>query len=678
MTKRAIIIGLLGAAFINAFCYFHDCIISPGGRLIPHLMPPIVYGVLVFGVLGLNPLLRRLGKKYVLSGSELSVVAALALVACSVPFIGMVHCWPCACMLPHHYNRISPGWQEEKVLELAPKQMLADISQDEGRALSGYVTGMGVGSEHISFSEVPWSAWTRTMAFWVPLVLTITIACLGLAIVIHQQWAHHEQLPYPISQFAHALLPGEDGEESSVLRNRGFMIAAGLVFLIHMVNYAHAWWPRFIIPINLRINFSPLTSVFPQILQGDGRSLFHPRLIFTVVGIAYFFASDVALSLAVVPVVMCFVYGVLTSYGVSVTPGFSLFHNTKVYVYTGGYLGIFLMAIYTGRHYYWNVLRRSINLPSAEKLQPYQVWGMRVFLIGSALFWVQLLIVGLDWPLATLYTGMAVMVFTVVSRAVAETGAFYVGTWIMPGAVLWGFLGARAIGPQALTIMIMVSIVVLVGPGWAPMPFVVQALEMTDMSKVKVPKVAVWSIVTLVLCMAIAIPATIYWQYDRGAMTASSGWARYTPKLPFDQALYMKQHLAAQGLLESSEKVHGFGRFMNLAPNGTFVTAFLIAVVLAIAVSVCRLRFPWWPLHPIVFVFFGSHQAQYLAFSFFLGWLIKHGVNKYGGASAYQRLRPVMIGLIAGEMSAGIVPMIIGVIYYMITGKPPVRCSLIL
>ena len=95
-------------------------------------------------------------------------------------------------------------------------------------------------------------------------------------------------------------------------------------------------------------------------------------------------------------------------------------------------------------------------------------------------------------------------------------------------------------------------------------------------------------------------------------------------------------------------------------------------------VAFCRLRFAWWPIHPILFVFLGSHQAQRLAFSFFLGWLVKTAVHRYGGARLYQKARPVMMGIIAGEIIAALVPMIIGVLYYFFTGERPVYYSLLI
>ncbi|UCC82503.1 MAG: hypothetical protein JSW46_16215, partial [Gemmatimonadota bacterium] len=59
-----------------------------------------------------------------------------------------------------------------------------------------------------------------------------------------------------------------------------------------------------------------------------------------------------------------------------------------------------------------------------------------------------------------------------------------------------------------------------------------------------------------------------------------------------------------------------------------------------------------------------------LAVSFLLGWFVKVMICKYGGERTYQKLRPLMFGLIAGDMLAGIVLTIVGTTYYFATGTP--------
>jgi hypothetical protein len=140
---------------------------------------------------------------------------------------------------------------------------------------------------------------------------------------------------------------------------------------------------------------------------------------------------------------------------------------------------------------------------------------------------------------------------------------------------------------------------------------------------------------------------------------------------PGENLLEMKRELRAHGALEQAESVRGFGRVAHIRPDGASVFAFAGVFVLALAFGVCRLRFAWWPLHPVVFVFLNEWTGRYMAFSFLLGWLIKVAVNRYGGSILYQRLKPLMIGLIAGDMLGRFMPTLVGTLYYALTGERP-------
>jgi len=666
MTLRSIVLGLLGVIFICGFFYFNDFVIKQES-LVPHLMPPVIYGVLILFILFLNPLLKWLKVGRTLTAGELAVITGLSLLACSVPGWGLVQCLPPTVVMPHHHVRGSPSYNEAELLRLAPEGSLVDVSEDEDRVINGYVGGLGRGDEHIGFADVPWHAWWRTLLFWVPVILSIMIATLALAVVVHRQWAHHEQLPYPISTFAHSLLPGEGETQGSVFRSRLFWAAALIIGGIHVNNYLCRWWPGELIKINLQLDLTPLAKLFPFL----GGWLLHPLLMFSVVGIAYFLPSAVSLSVGIVSSLYLCVVWILAGYGVSLAGGDHLGVNFNAFLFSGGYFGILLMLIYTGRHFYWNVLKRSVLLLGASGVDSGTVWAMRVFITGTALFIFQMVLAGLDWQLAVLFTVFALMTYVVVSRIVAETGAFFIGTYFIPSGLLLGFLGATAVGPKAMMTMALFGGVLLLAPAWAPMPFAVQALRLMDLSKVKVSKGGAWLVAALVLGIAVALPLTLYWQYDQGV--PKDDWPTYASIIPPRDAFKTQERLRGQGALKLSNSLHGWERFRPsiLAPSYKHVTAFAITASLAVLVGLCHLRFHWWPLHPVMFVFLGSGHGQMMALSLLLGWLIKTSVAKYGGARLYHKIKPLMVGLIAGEVVAQFIPMVIGTIYYVATGETP-------
>lgn len=668
LTVRSVLLGLLAALLLSATCYFNDCVIR-AGTMVSSLMPVVAYGGLLVFVLLVNPLLRRLRPGLALSGGETAVVLAIFLMSCGIPGWGLVQLFPMTVIMPHHDSRVTPGWEQEKVLDLVPPRMLADVSGDESRALDGYVTGLAEGDRHIRLRDVPWQAWARPFRFWGPLVASMLVAVLGLAAVVHRQWVHHEQLPYPISVFAHALLPDREGRTNPTFLTRLFWCGFAFAFLIRLNNYLCFWLPDLLIPVRLSLDFSALVPLLPVLVKGKAMMLFNPQIILAVVGLAYFIGSDVSISMWVGPYLYCLIAGVFASYGVELRSGRMMDLTLEPFIFAGGYFGVLLMVLYTGRRYYASALSRSVCLKAADEVPGYAVLGMRMFLAGSLLFILQLVRVGLDWYVAVLYTGIAFMIYVSVSRIIAETGAFHVGTFVYPCVMIWGLMGAEALGPQTLVIMFLVSTVLLAAPGWCLMPFAVQAMKQVDMAEGRLPGLVKWGTVAVLVSVLVAVPATLYWQYDRGG--AAPGWPRSSSQYPLANAVVIKQTLKAQGTLETAMAVHGLERLRHLAPSGPHLAAFGISLGLALVVAFGRLRFARWPLHPVIFLFFGGHQGMLMAFSFGLGWVIKAAVSKYGGARAYQAFKPAMVGLIAGDMLGQFVPMVVGVVYWFATGRPP-------
>ena len=94
-------------------------------------------------------------------------------------------------------------------------------------------------------------------------------------------------------------------------------------------------------------------------------------------------------------------------------------------------------------------------------------------------------------------------------------------------------------------------------------------------------------------------------------------------------------------------------------------TGFIISGSLLMMLLIwLRQIFLWWPLHPIGYTMLSSWASLKRWPSIFLGWLIKHVLVKYGGLSTYRQARPVLLGLVVGEMTSAGIWAIVG----MVTG----------
>jgi hypothetical protein len=87
------------------------------------------------------------------------------------------------------------------------------------------------------------------------------------------------------------------------------------------------------------------------------------------------------------------------------------------------------------------------------------------------------------------------------------------------------------------------------------------------------------------------------------------------------------------------------------APDWGASIPFMIlgAAVMAMLLAMRNL-FYWWPLHPIGYIAIGIGGGVW--FSFFLGWLMKRSVLKYGGGELLRKVTPAAYGVFLGQFFA--------------------------
>jgi len=66
--------------------------------------------------------------------------------------------------------------------------------------------------------------------------------------------------------------------------------------------------------------------------------------------------------------------------------------------------------------------------------------------------------------------------------------------------------------------------------------------------------------------------------------------------------------------------------------------------------GIMRLRFWWWPLHPVGYMVGMSWGANWYWLPFLIGWASKTLVVRYGGLRLYRATVPLATGLIIGDL----------------------------
>ena len=686
MSLRAFIIGLIGATFLCGYAFYNDIVLHQTVMVGTHF-PLSVYGSLIVFLFVVNPLLglvsrgRKKGFFRPFTGREMCLIMALVLPACCMATSSFMRLVPRAMMLPHHYAKTITSWkllQPDKktykpVTDYLPKFMLAD--PEEKDALTTMIQSARTdSSKRIAFSDVPWSAWRKPLKYWIPLFVIMWISLAGLATVFHRQWASNEHLPYPVVQVAQSVMPDAEGRTNPIFHNRAFWIALVFVFVIHLNNYICLYYPDQLIPVTRVFDFRALRETFPTFVKGGGYgTLMWIRVFFAVIGLAYMLPTDVCLSVGFSPFVFFYIFGCFINWGYPLRMGTLYSPRTDWGMVFGAYIGFFSVLVYTGRHYYWQVLRRAVGLKGSLETENESVWGMRVFIVGILCFIIGVTRGGLDWQLSTMLAIMMVIAYLVMARILAETGMYHLNPNLYPGVILFALFGEQALGPTTLALIFFTTTMFFMDTRETFMPFMMSAMKFLDGTGETVRRKRYFPMLaTVMVCGLIAaIVFTWYFSYDRGINWLDGFGTKNTPQNTFNSVVKSRTQLLAQGILEQSENVKSWRRFAVASPQKPFWIAFALCCGGVLLLSTLRLHVPWWPVHPIIFCAWSGFAGYVLAWSFVIGGVLKMIVMRFGGSKCYQFLKPMFIGLIAGDLIAGLMVIIVGGIYYAVTGEPP-------
>ena len=534
-------------------------------------------------------------------------------------------------------------------------------------------------NKKLSLWELPWSAWWPTIRLWGGMALLLGVASLCLAVVVHPQWSQRELLSYPIARFVEEVTARKEGRWlPDVTGSRLFWIALVLVSVFHLYNGCAAWFhavPSF--PASW--SFSPLRELFPTAARvPHSWGVWVVRLSPTVIGLSFFFESRVIFSLGIANLCWVIFGSLLLANGVPISYVYLGAEKINLLRF-GSYVGMALMMCYTGRRYYGNLLASSVGFRRLTETPGYAVLACRGLLVSTALAVLLLTTAGLNVLWSTLCVLLILLTFVIISRIVAETGAFFLQAYWLPVAVLTALFGIEAIGPTGYIVLALASTMLIGDPRATLMPFLTNGLRISDtIAEASPRRIAPWLLVMIVAGFVVAGCVTMAPRYNRG-VNYGDGWQTVAlPAMPFKHLSNHTSELAAKGVLNDVTARRGFIESLKaFSPaEGAYIwTGIGLAAVLLTAFA--RLRLPWWPIHPVLFLVWATYPIQQLGGAFLIGWIVKASIVKTMGARGYHSTKPLMIGLIAGDLLGGMFWIVVGLVYYFTTGQTPARYTIL-
>ena len=689
MTIRAVIFGLLGAMFVGALIYVNDHIWMLHQLVASHF-PIFVFGSLIAFVVFVNPVLFLLNRSWRLRPVELAFGMLLMLVACSLPGWGMLSTFTRAMVTPAQAYRTQPGWQKNDLRQYLTPDILPAEGLYEAEMTDSFMSGGRTEDVNLELADVPWHYWQGPLLRWLPLIVLLAVAMICLGLVVHRQWSQAERLRYPIADIATTLLAQDPDRATAPLFRTGmFWWGLGLVLFIRIFNGLNVWFPEDMVQIPMNLPFHSIAYKYASLRQDQWWFWWlGPNIYPAVIGIAFLLASEVSLSLGLGPplwglaVIFC-----LKTFDTNIGKEDYMLGGAGAYQRFGSYLAIVLVIAYTGRRYYMDVLKRALFLARSSPAPAYAGWACRIFLLaitGSILLIVGM---GLPWPFAILFVLLLVVTFLGMSRINCESGLFLIVPRWQALAVLIGIFGATALGPQAILLISILCVVFTLAPWESVMPFFMNGLKMCTSYGIRPARAGGGAIGVYVLGLLVAVPIVLWGAHNYGVLREPSPWSStYLPRYFYDatnktinelkdeanlshsESLTTNQRLS-EGLVEFRTKVWDTVRVWDWNPD-QFVLASGIGIALVLVVSFLRLRLPWWPIHPVMFMVWGTAQMAAISGSFLIGWLIKSVVTNLGGTQTYQRTKRLMFGFIAGDLLGGLLFMGVSFVYHMVTERP--------
>lgn len=677
-TGKALIAGLIGILLIAGASKITPTLASQA--LLQHQLGIGIYFYIFMICLLWNPFWSMVFPKLAFNVKELAVVMVMSLTAGGFAWIGWLkQIYTQTIILPNYYS-ITPSWKNYRILDFIDPNTLPDTSKDE-RVISRFMEGTPKGEWVNFFKEIPWESWTH-MFYWGILVIVISLMSLAILMIVHRQWIRNEKLSYPLATVAESLFKKSDPKNyfSDLFKNNLFWLAFAFVVFIHLFNYLSAAFPAAEIgKIPLVYSLTGLETIIPSI-STTGAAVTSVRIMFLIIGIAYFLAPALSLSVGL----NAFVYLIFAAQVVEIT-GKAPTDSAMGAFRAGAYLAFFIMLIILGRRYYGSVMLKALFLGKTNDDDRGAVIGARLFMI-TALGTMFLFTAwgGMELPMAILMTFVVIIVYLVFTRIICEAGIPMMATPFMPVSLFAKMFGGAAMGPYNLMSTGSTSGVLFGDMKQLLMPYIATGMKLGEDANIKMRRMAAVVSVSIILAFVFAFSVHIWQYYSLGIKDAPSKTTTWGYGI--NEAVSEIGRLHINGLLEPygiSSDTHSsesetakvlagpsfFERFGNFSPDSEVWVYFIFGLIAVFIVGFLRTRFLWWPFHAVIFCIWKTEPANIIWASFLFGWFFRMLIVRFGGEQNYIKLKPVFLGLIFGDIFAAGMIILYGLIYYICTSK---------
>ncbi|MEN6582246.1 MAG: DUF6785 family protein [Armatimonadota bacterium] len=625
LTFRTLITGLVCSAVICFWMHYSELVVGTKGHMaFANTSIPFGAFTILLALVSVNMLVRWILPGLAFSKGEILVVYVMTTISTVISSSGGLHLLIPTLTAAHYFANSVNGWGG-----LFQQYIPTWMAQTNPDALHAFYAGN---------SPFILDQWTTQIAVWVGFLFVFSGATLCISILLRKQWIENEKLPFPTVALPLELI--KDGVP--LFRDRLFWMGSAVAFFLGVVNTLHLNIPSF--PgINVRcVDIGLYAQVPPWNAIGWTPISFFPFAI----AIGYLLSTEVAFS--------CWFFYLFTKaelvFGAAMrsTSGGG-YGSTSVFPYigyqgAGAFLGLAVLVLWQARGHLKQIFKQAFphtgdtsNDPDAGTYR-WAFIGLAVCMLVMISFAVA---AGARGSVAFLLLLVVLCYLIAATRIRAETGNVWpVGPDVDGLSLMQSMLGTRFFSAADLTVLTYVKQAVGTDMRGSCMPHQLDALKMADSAKLDYRKLIVPMMVAVAVGVTISfIIALAIWTHF-GALAKTEPWRSLIGNTVFSS---LEQQLKMPKPIDWNS--------IKGVSAGAIITGLL---------GLFRMRYIWWPFHPVGYAMANTHYMNFTWCPFFVAWLIKVVLIKFGGLKLYKRALPFFFGLFVGDVLHGALFMLVG------------------
>ncbi|MDA1191803.1 MAG: hypothetical protein O3A46_08995 [Candidatus Poribacteria bacterium] len=480
-------------------------------------------------------------------------------------------------------------------------------------ALERYYTG-----ESTLYDPRHLSAWAMPMLMWSAFIAVLLTVALGVNVLVRKQWTEVDRLSYPVVQ-----LPLHLSEPTrSFFKNPMLWAGFGFVGLIDTVNNVNRIFPSF--PrVQLSYNLGPMFTESPW--NAVGWLPFNVN--FNYIGLGYFVPLDILFSCWFFLLFFKSQTVIAKAIGTRTLSGFPYSYEQS----SGGYLALGFIALWLTRKHLRNI---ALMLWRGEKSSEATEYRLAVAAIIGGMVFLALFCAYIGMPVwVTLaFFGLWYLIQVAIARMRAEIGTplhdLHFGG---PSTILTNAFGSARFRNATLA-----GLTQMWGIDRAyrsdAVPHQLEAFKLQQRADGNRRMFVYALVLASVLAGPYAFWAMLHQSYEVGVHNAApvnlwfgfEAWARF----------------------QSWVTDRSGGNVASLAFTG-------VGFVMTMLLMLGRVKYLWWPFHPLSYAISGSWQMNWAWGTFLIIWFVKFVILRFSGIQGYQRWQGFFLGLLLGDVFVG-------------------------